>query len=145
MPKLSTPALLPTMVRSLTPLSTRAWIRFSGIPHNPKPPAAMVIPSFNTPSRADTASGWTLLIASPFVDGHGVCGLHQHPTGQLHREVTLGDLRTGDRSPDKLCLLPPGRRQLGGAIPEWPEQRQPLHPLAGVPSPLCLRQAGFPG
>src|SRR3984885_7807797 len=136
MPKSSTPALFPTMVRSLTPLSTRAWIRFSGMPHNPKPPAAMVIPSFNKPSRADAASGWTLLIAGPFVDGHGVCGLHQHPTGQLHRQVTLGDLRTGDRSPDELRLLSAGRRQFGGPIPERPEQRQPIHGLTVVPRRL---------
>src|ERR1700730_17682306 len=136
MPKSSTPALFPTMVRSLTPLSTSAWIRFSGMPHNPKPPAAMVIPSFNRPSRADTASGWTLLIAGPFVDGHGVCGLPQHPTGQLHREVTGENPRSAHRSSHELRLLPAGRRQLGGAIPERPEQRQPLHRLAIVPGRL---------
>src|SRR6202012_3993345 len=136
MPKSSTPALFPTMVRSLTPLSTRAWIRFSGMPHTPKPPAAMVIPSFNKPSRADAASGWTLLIAVPFFDGHGVCGLHHHPTRQLHQELTLGDRRTGDRSSDELPLLPAVRRQLGRAIPERPEQGQSLHRLAVVPGRL---------
>src|SRR5258708_37497012 len=105
------------MVRSLTPLSTRAWIGFSGMPHTPKPPAAMVIPSFNKPSRADTASGWTLLIAGPFVDGHGVCGLHQHPTGQLHREGTPPDPRTRDRPPPPLRPQPPRPREPAGAGP----------------------------
>src|SRR3984885_8565934 len=105
MPKSSTPALFPTMVRSLTPLSTRAWIRFSGMPHRPNPPAAMVMPSFSRPCKADSASGWTLLMAGPFIDGHGVGGLHQHPTGPLHRQIPLGDLRTRDRTPDELGLL----------------------------------------
>ena len=45
MPKSSTPALLPAMVRPFTPLSTSAAIRFSGMPHRPKPPAAMVMSS----------------------------------------------------------------------------------------------------
>ena len=34
MPKLSTPALLPTMVRPVTPLSCKAAMRFSGIPQS---------------------------------------------------------------------------------------------------------------
>ena len=49
MPKSSTPALLPTMVRPFTPLSTSAWMRFSGMPHRPKPPAAMVMLSLQQP------------------------------------------------------------------------------------------------
>src|SRR5258707_15684549 len=63
MPKSSTPALLPAMVSSFTPLSTNAAIRFSGMPQRPKPPAAMVMPSFSSPPRADFASGWTLFIS----------------------------------------------------------------------------------
>jgi hypothetical protein len=43
------------MVRSLTPLSRMAAIRFSGMPHRPKPPAAMVMPSKSSPSRASAA------------------------------------------------------------------------------------------
>src|ERR1700757_5101791 len=99
MPKSSTPALFPTMVRPLTPLSTTAWIRFSGMPHRPNPPAAIVMPSFSKPCKADSASGWTLLIWGPLIDvtaGHGMRGLHQHPTGQLHRQIALGDLGLGD-------------------------------------------------
>src|SRR5258706_15034608 len=63
MPKSSTPALLPAMVRPFTPLSTSAAIRFSGMPQSPKPPAAMVMSSFSSPARADFASGYTLLIS----------------------------------------------------------------------------------
>src|SRR6185312_13366636 len=125
-PKSSTPALFPTIVRSLTPLSTKAWIRFSGMPHRPKPPAAMVIPSFSKPSNADSASRWTLLISNPFslfVDGHCVRGFHQHPTGQLHRQIALSDLRGGDRTADELRPLTAGGGQFGRTIPERPEQR----------------------
>ena len=62
MPKPSTPALLPTMVRPLTPLSCNAAMRFSGMPQSPKPPAAMVILSWSRPSSAALASGKTLLM-----------------------------------------------------------------------------------
>src|SRR2546423_410443 len=57
MAKLPTPALLPTMVRPFTPLSCSAAMRFSGIPHNPKPPAAIVMFSWRSPSSAAFASG----------------------------------------------------------------------------------------
>jgi hypothetical protein len=57
MPKPSTPALLPTMVRPFTPLSSRAVIRFSGMPHRPKPPAAIVMLSCKRPARAAVAWG----------------------------------------------------------------------------------------
>ena len=43
MPKSSTPALLPTIVSPLTPLSCTAAIKFSGMPHSPNPPAAIVM------------------------------------------------------------------------------------------------------
>src|SRR5215475_5479190 len=46
MPKPSTPALLETMVRSFVPLRWTAAMRFSGIPHRPKPPIRTVMPSF---------------------------------------------------------------------------------------------------
>ena len=36
-PKSSTPALLLTMVRSFCPIFSKPWMRFSGIPHSPKP------------------------------------------------------------------------------------------------------------
>src|SRR5258707_15289296 len=63
MPKSSTPALLPAIISPFTPLSTSAAIRFSGMPHSPKPPAAMVMSSFSSPARADFASAKTLLIS----------------------------------------------------------------------------------
>src|SRR6185503_10054738 len=62
MPKSSTPALLPTMVRPLTPLSTSAWMRFSGMPHRPKPPAAIVMLSRRSPCSAADAFAWTFFI-----------------------------------------------------------------------------------
>src|SRR5436305_5754028 len=136
MPKSSTPALFPTIVRPLTPLSTSAWIRFSGIPHRPKPPAAMVIPSFSKPCSADSASAWTLLIADPFIGSDGVGGFHQRPPGKLHGQVTLGNVGAVHRAADELGLLPAGRRQLGGLIPRRTEQRQPVHRLAVVPGRL---------
>ena len=55
MPKPSTPALLPTMVRSFTPLSRSAAMRFSGMPHSPNPPAAIVMLSLSRPASAAVA------------------------------------------------------------------------------------------
>src|SRR2546426_439837 len=45
MPKSSTPALLLTTVRFFVPLRRTAAMRFSGMPHKPKPPMRMVAPS----------------------------------------------------------------------------------------------------
>ena len=45
MPKSSTPALLLMTVRSFVPRACSAWIRFSGMPHRPKPPIRIVAPS----------------------------------------------------------------------------------------------------
>ncbi len=45
MPKVSMPALLEMMVRSLTPLARRAARRFSALPLSPKPPTMIVAPS----------------------------------------------------------------------------------------------------
>src|SRR6266852_4082764 len=44
-PKPSTPILLLMVCRPLTPFRTNAAIRFSGMPHNPKPPIITVAPS----------------------------------------------------------------------------------------------------
>ena len=46
-----------TKVRSFTPLSRIASISRSGMPHRPKPPAQIVMPSNSSPSRAAAASG----------------------------------------------------------------------------------------
>jgi hypothetical protein len=59
------PALLDTTVRSFTPLSLIASIRLAGMPHRPKPPAMMVMPSRSTPLNAAVASAYTLLTAIP--------------------------------------------------------------------------------
>src|ERR1700731_4609641 len=45
MPKPSTPMLLLMVCRPLTPFRTSAAIRFSGMPHSPKPPIITVGPS----------------------------------------------------------------------------------------------------
>jgi len=44
-------------VRPFTPESRSAAISASGMPHRPKPPTAMVWPSFTTPASALAASG----------------------------------------------------------------------------------------
>ncbi len=41
-PKLSTPALFETTVNSFTFVLAKAFIKFSGIPHKPKPPTSKV-------------------------------------------------------------------------------------------------------
>src|SRR5260221_5565570 len=61
-PKSSTPALLPTIVRPLTPLATTAPIRFSGMPHSPKPPAAIVMSSRKRSASAALGSAYTFFI-----------------------------------------------------------------------------------
>src|SRR5258705_6997022 len=62
MPKPSTPALLLMVVRFFVPLRASARIRFSGIPHRPKPPTMMVAPS-NTSWIASSALATTLFMA----------------------------------------------------------------------------------
>ena len=56
-PKPSTPALLLMQVSCSAPLSRKAAIKASGIPHRPKPPTAMVCPLATTPSKAAAALG----------------------------------------------------------------------------------------
>ena len=64
-PKPSTPALFETAVRFLTPLSRRAAISASGMPHRPKPPTATIWPSLTTPSSAAKADLNVLSMAGP--------------------------------------------------------------------------------
>ena len=45
MPKSATPALFETTVRFFVPARRTAAIRFSGMPHSPKPPIRIVAPS----------------------------------------------------------------------------------------------------
>src|ERR1700674_3757918 len=79
-PKPSTPALLLMVVRFLTPLWTRARIRFSGFPHKPNPPTMMVAPS-NTSWIASSALATTLCMAGEFYkkSGHLIIG----PSGEF--------------------------------------------------------------
>src|SRR5579862_7313255 len=65
MPKPSTPALLLIVVRFFTPLRTRARIRFSGMPHRPKPPTMMLAPS-GISRTASSALATTLFIRGRF-------------------------------------------------------------------------------
>src|SRR5690348_4855945 len=58
-PKPSTPALLEMTVRLFAPESRNARIRFSGMPHSPKPPDITVMPSRVRPASADFASANT--------------------------------------------------------------------------------------
>jgi hypothetical protein len=44
------------MVSPVTPDSRIAWIRVSGMPHSPKPPAMISMPSLSTPASAVRAS-----------------------------------------------------------------------------------------
>src|ERR1019366_8645274 len=60
-PNSSTPTLLLIVLRFLTPFFTSARIRFSGIPHSPKPPTMMVAPSLIS-ATASSAFANTLFI-----------------------------------------------------------------------------------
>src|SRR5215469_5440369 len=62
MPNPSTPTLLLIVFRSLTPLSTSARMRFSGMPQRPKPPIIMVAPSGMSPTA------WSELAITLFTD-----------------------------------------------------------------------------
>src|SRR5206468_2434722 len=59
MPNSSTPALLLMTVRPFVPRACSALMRFSGMPHRPKPPIMIVAPS-GTNATAASASGSTL-------------------------------------------------------------------------------------
>ena len=56
-PKSSTPQLLLTTVRSLTPSARMPAIRFSGMPHRPNPPASTIAPSLS-PARASASAAF---------------------------------------------------------------------------------------
>ena len=62
MPKSSTPALLLMTVRSFVPRARSAAMRFSGMPHRPKPPIMMDAPS-GMRATASSALDSTLFIA----------------------------------------------------------------------------------
>src|SRR5512137_1825857 len=84
-PKPSTPALLLTQVRFLTPLSRSAAISASGMPHRPKPPTAIVCPSFTTSASAAAAEGYTLFIVPPAVEASILSDRLPHPVGPRQR------------------------------------------------------------
>ncbi len=77
-PASSIPALLEMTVRSFTPDSRIASISTEGMPHRPKPPDMMVMPSCSRPARASFAVSNRLLSAmSPRLPLAAGC----HPAG----------------------------------------------------------------
>jgi hypothetical protein len=58
------PALLDTTVRSFTPLSRTASISTAGMPHRPKPPDMMVMPSRSRPGEGLARVGNTFRMGS---------------------------------------------------------------------------------
>ena len=70
-PKLSTPALLETTVNSLTLALAKAFIRFSGIPHKPKPPTNKV-----------DLDGMSLIASSALLNISTNCGLSLTSIGE---------------------------------------------------------------
>src|SRR4051812_14294985 len=86
-PNPSTPALFEITVRSRAPLSRSARIRFSGMPHRPKPPDITDMPSRVSPASADVASAKTLpLLGIDLLRGMrgGEC---RHLAAGLHDEI----------------------------------------------------------
>src|SRR5882762_1941617 len=73
MPNPSTPTLLLIVVRFFTPFLTRARIKFSGIPHKPKPPNIMEAPSWT--SRIASSALATIL----FIDSSSTYAPPQTP------------------------------------------------------------------
>src|SRR2546426_5253176 len=65
MPNSSTPALLLMTVRPFVPRACSALMRFSGMPHRPKPPIMIVAPS-GTSATAASASGSTLFMIDDY-------------------------------------------------------------------------------
>src|SRR5512142_2382738 len=120
MPKSSTPALLPTMVRPLMPLSTSAWIRFSGIPHSPKPPAAIVMSSRSKPDSASRAFANTLfMLVVPFrlEDGNDASFGRDPGARPLHRlaqHVEVADVIREEQ--DEPCVHPLALRRIEVAV-----------------------------
>src|SRR5262245_45260038 len=93
MPKSSTPALLLSTVRCFTPSSRVARIRFSGMPHRPKPPIMIEAPS-RTPAlaSASAASRTTLFMCGlPLHPVEGDFVLEGHPAagGVAHQDLVL--------------------------------------------------------
>src|SRR5262245_26711951 len=92
-PKSSTPALLETMVRFLAFDSTRAVIRFSGIPHRPKPPARRVIPSLRPAFLSAALALETTLFNELSLRPGGRLGSH----GARMRRAPVADVLHGIR------------------------------------------------
>src|SRR6185437_11772552 len=88
------PALLETIVRFFTPLSRIASISAVGMPHRPKPPDMIVMPSRSSPARAAFASGYTLLTA----------------------------IRAPNRNPPQPAARTPGAQ--AGGLRDWPHEGQ---------------------
>src|SRR5439155_22215217 len=109
MPKSLVPALLLIRVRSLAPWSRRAAMRFSGIPHRPKPETMMEAPSET--SRTASAASFTNLFMEKSLRG---------PQGRR----PVDDSRRKRRSPWRERSTPPSggcRPSIRRAIPRTPD------------------------
>jgi hypothetical protein len=95
--------LFETQVRPVTFLSTSALIRFSGMPHNPKPPTTSVAPS-GMSRMASAAEAMTLSIMAAGRYHFGPYGVRERqlalsmPQRKLRRAVlrSAGRCRTPD-------------------------------------------------
>src|SRR5262245_23256543 len=93
-PNWSTPALFDTTVSPCTPDSHNATIRFSGMPHRPKPPHITLIPSRTTSASAACALGKTLLVvigAGLYLPGRRLCrvGVRVRVVAEVRRQPAL--------------------------------------------------------
>src|SRR5690625_5084360 len=90
-PQSSTPQLLDTTDRSLTPVACRARMSSIGLPHSPKPPTARVAPG-GMSSTAVAASGYTLLtMCAPFPEQRVCVGGDRLGAGLPQRDRVMVD------------------------------------------------------
>src|SRR5690348_15494809 len=100
-PNPSTPMLLLMVCRPLTPFRTSAAIRFSGMPHNPKPPIITVAPSGISATAASDVAITLFMHAYRladdqlwfsrllhFVDGHIRGDFFQHQASRCHPDYS---------------------------------------------------------
>src|SRR5438270_4249037 len=112
-PKSSTPALLETVVRFLTPLRTRASIRSAGMPHNPNPPTMIMAPSF-TSRMASSALATTLFINRKILTHSSLNQMPQQPL-PFRPVAQTGFAVDVSRRADIDKAAAPGTRKLPGA------------------------------
>src|SRR5882762_6725553 len=162
MPNPSTPTLLLMVVKFLTPFLTSARIRFSGIPHKPKPPNIMEAPSctsriassalatilfidssstyappqtpFPTPARPDSPGYAPASV--PFAkehDSNASCSSKQYPA------TSNTDCRKFESSPSTPARQPPKAANPRQTLPPAPPPSQSKSSAANAKS---TRRAG---